>query len=196
MNPLFKRVIKSFQLKNNALHSPSKIHSRNIKNKSLWKAIEIFALQNNAAFTWRDVKDYLVAKNGVLVDTNIWRKILKERLRYSYKRWSPRPITLDFRLLELKKVLFTVKLLRFIQKSTLLINIDESNFSSSTKSNYSWSQKGAPSNRSTAVFRGSISIISAILSNGISITGIRKGTIWSSSFIEYADHMLAVLKRL
>ena len=137
-----------------------------------------------------------MTKNGVLVDTNTWIKILKERLRYSYKRWSPRPIKLDFRLLELKKILFTVKLLSFVQKSTLLINIDESSFSSSTKSSYSWNLKVAPSNRSTKIFRGSISIISAILSNGISIKGIKIGTIWSSSFIEYVDHMLAVLKRL
>ena len=116
-----------------------------------------------------------MTKNGVWVDTNTWIKILKERLRYSYKRWSPRPITLDFRLLKLKKILFTVKLLSFVQNSTSLINIDESSFSSSTKSSYSWNLKGAPSNRSTKIFRGSIRIISAILSNGISITGIKKG---------------------
>ena len=152
--------------------------------------------QNNTAFTWRDFKDYLMTKNGVLVDTNTWRRILKEKLRYSYNRWSPRPLTLDFRLLELKNVLFTVKLLNLVQKSTLLVNIDESSISTATKSNYSWNQKGAPSNRSTTIFRGSISIVSAILSNGISITGIRKGTMWSSSFIEYADHLLAVWKRL
>ena len=64
--------------------------------------------------------------NEVLVDTNTWRRILEEKLRYSYKRWISRPLALDFRLLELMKMAFTVKLLNLVQKFTLLINIDYS----------------------------------------------------------------------
>ena len=85
-----------------------------------------------------------MTKNGVIDDTNTWRRILKENLKYSYKRWSPRSLTLDFRLLELKKMLFTVKLLNLVLKSTLLVNIDESSISTATKLNYSRNQKGAP----------------------------------------------------
>ena len=72
------------------------------------------------------------------------------------------------------------------------MNIDESVISSTTKANYSWSIKGEPSNLSTIVYTGSVSIISSIFSNGVSISGIRKGTITSSSFIEYVDHMLSI----
>ena len=53
-----------------------------------------------------------------------------------------------------------------------------------------------PSNLSTQIIKGSVSIVSSIASNGMSITGVRKETITSSSFIEYMKHMTAALKRI
>ena len=134
---------------------------------------------------------------GIWVDTtSIWRRILKEKLGYSFKRCSSRPLKLNYGNQELKKILFCIKLLKIVRRSTLLVNIDESIIFNTTKSNFYWGQKGASSNLSTIGFKGSISIVTAILSNGVSITGIRKGTITSSSFTEYMDHMLTVWARL
>ena len=133
---------------------------------------------------------------GIWIDINIWRKILKEKLGYSFKRCSSRPLNLNHQLQKLKKILFTVKLLKIVRRSTLLVNIDESVISHSTKSNYSWSQKGTPANLSTMLLKGSISVVSAICSNGVSITGLRKGTITSRSFIQFIDHLFKVWSRL
>ena len=52
------------------------------------------------------------------------------------------------------------------------------------------------SNRSTTLFSEYVSIVSSILSNGISITGVRNGTIKSNTFIEYIEHLIYVWKRL
>ena len=60
-----------------------------------------------------------------------------------------------------------------MRKSTILINIDESTIKNSTKENYLWSLKEVPHNASTITIRGSICLVTAILSNGISITAIR-----------------------
>ena len=130
----------------------------------------------------------------------IWHKHMTQDIEreacFSYKRCSSRPLNLDYRLQELKKTLFVVKLLKIIRRSTLLVNIDEWIISYSTKSNYSWSKKGVPANLSTTILKGSISVVSAICSNDVSITGIRKVTIESSTFIEYIDHLFTVLSRL
>ena len=135
--------------------------------------------------------------SGIWIYASVWRKILKEKLGYSFKKWSPRPLSLNRKNQELKKILFSVKLLKMIKRSTLLINIDETVISYSTKSNYSWCPKGISTNLSTIIImKGSISVVSAIWSNGISITAIRNGTIASTSFVEYIDHMLTVCSRL
>ena len=134
--------------------------------------------------------------NGVSIDASVWRKILSENQGYSFKRCSPRPLNLNIILQDLKKTLFWVKLLKIIQRSTLLINIGETWVSYFTKSNYSWWSKGISANLSTIKMNGSISIVSAIWSNGISITGLRNGTITSKSLVEYTNHMLTVCSRL
>ena len=130
------------------------------------------------------------------METDVIRKALKINLGYSYKRCSSRPLLLNRSLSKLKKVLLSVKLWKMITQSTVLVNVDESSFSRSTKANYSWSLKGSSSSISNIIFWGSISIVSAITSNGVSIGGIRKGTIDSNSFIKYIDNWLEIWKRI
>ena len=134
--------------------------------------------------------------SGIWIDTSIWRKVLKEKLGYSFKRCSSRPLSYDIRLQELKKIMFSVKLLKMIGRSTLLMNFDELVVSYWTKPNYSWCPKSISTNLSTIMMKGSVSIVTAIWSNGISITSLRNGTITAKSFVEYLDHMLTVCSRL
>ena len=124
------------------------------------------------------------------------RIILKKKLGWSFKRCSPRPLSIDYEVLKLKKMLFSIKIWRAINVHTILINIDESSISKSTKTNYSWGSKGIPLNFSTLKIRGSISLITAIFLNGISVTGIRKGTINSEVVIEFVKNLLIIWKRL
>ena len=72
------------------------------------------------------------------------------------------------------------------------MNIDEAVIPQSTKANYSLSRIDAPSNCGSKTIKGSIRIVSTILSNVMSITGVRKGTIASNSFIDYMKHLAAI----
>ena len=78
-----KELFRTFSFQD-ATRFPSIVKSRDIKNKALCRAIESYAEQNKRAFTWRDIQDYLLTNNGVRIDTNIIRQILKKRLRYSF----------------------------------------------------------------------------------------------------------------
>ena len=89
-----------------------------------------------------------------------------------------------------------MKLCKLIKRESILVNVDEVVFSPSTKTNYSWNKKGMTFKRSTTLFSESVSIVSSILSNGISITGVRIGTIKFNTFIEYIEHLIYVWKRL
>ena len=167
-----------------------------IRNRKIWSVVASYAQETNQPFTCNDIKEHMMEAYSVWLDTNIIRKILKEKLNYSFKRCSPRPLLLDHKLTNVKKSLFAVKLIKLINNSTVLINVDESVISNSTKINYSWGPKGKPLNLSTTKIRGSISLFAAIASCGISVTGIRKGTVKSNTFVEYIKHLLSVWKRL
>ena len=67
---------------------------------------------------------------------------MKKNLNKSYKKWSSRPAKYDpLRTTALKK-LFSIELANMVEQDSILINVDEVNFSNSIKSNYSWLERG------------------------------------------------------
>ena len=188
--------MKDFSSNRNTTNARSIIKSRYIQNSSLWKIISSFVEKTNKAFTWRDVKKYLQTKNKLWIDISIIRKILKDKLKYSFKRCSSRPLTFDHKIAKLKRVLFAIKLLNIINVSSIIVNVDEAVLSYWTMTNYSWIRIGLHSNLSTQNMKGSVSIVSSILSNGLSITGLKKGTIKSKSFINYMNHLTEIWRKL
>ena len=83
-----------------------------------------------------------------------------------------------------------------MNKSTILVNIDESAISDSTKANYSWGQKGVPQNLSTLAIQGSINLITAIASNGMSITENSKRNGESRDFYRIYETFANYLKSI
>ena len=121
---------------------------------------------------------------GIELNTDLIRRILRKKFMLSYKRVSSRHINLDHELKNYKKILFAFKIWQQLNNSMTLINIDEALFTKSTKINYSWWKRGVSTSISNQVFRGSVSLVSSILMNGISITWTKSGTINSESFVE------------
>ena len=62
-----------------------------------------------------------------------------------------------------------------INKSTILLNVDEPTVPKSMKANYSSGSKGVSINLSTIFIIGSISLVTAIASNDLNITRIKDG---------------------
>jgi hypothetical protein len=63
-------------------------------------------------------------------------------LNLSYKKGSSRPVKVDFELIGIIQRIFALKIYRMIKQNTLLVNIDEVNFSRKTTSSFSWLPKG------------------------------------------------------
>ena len=190
------RLVRRREIKNPEQSDKTPIKVRALNNRSIWKMIALFIENAKEPFYWKDIKAHLIQTHGILLNIAIIRRILKEKLGLSFKRCSPRPLSINGKILKLKKILFTIKLWRTISKSTVLINVDESSITKSTKTNYSWGWKGIPLNLPIQSIKGSIGLVTAIMSNGVSVTGIRKGTIKSDSFIEFIEHLLVIWNRL
>ena len=84
---------------------------------------------------------------------------MKNVLKKSYKKCSPRPATYDpIRTANLNR-LFVVELANTIEIDSVLINIDEIQFSKSTKVNYLWLDKSINCIRNNITLKNSISLI-------------------------------------
>ena len=67
------------------------------------------------------------------------RKIIKNDLNLSFNQCNSRPLT--FNVAKTARMLFWTLFIGKFEPSTLIINVDESIFSRTSKINYSWSMK-------------------------------------------------------
>ena len=158
--------------------------------------IATFCYTKKKPFTWRELKEYLLKYFRIDLSLKKIQIFLKSQLGLSYKKGSPRPLNLDHNLTRLKKALFSIKIIEVLRLSMLLVNVDEASLTDMTRRNYSWSKRGFPSNLSNLIIKESISLMSSILSNGVSVTGLKYGTINSEAFIEYIINLLKVWEAL
>ena len=104
-------------------------------------------------------------------------------MRYSFKRSTPRPTSLNMERIDLWKALFSIKIAKEMDKFDIIINIDESTLSKGVVEHYSWSPVGIPTPIQSIIFQKSVSIIAAITTEGLSFWCVRVGTTDSSIFV-------------
>ena len=117
-------------------------------------------------YTSSEMHTYLELQSGM----NVWKRsiiiYLRKVLNKSYKRWSSRPTNYQTARIDILKRIFAIEFANVVDKNSLLINIDEVHFSRTTKSNYSWLDRGVSCYRRNISFVGSLSLIWAITSQG------------------------------
>ena len=115
-------------------------------------------------FTANDVSRSLYKTLRVRLCGKVVSQILKESHGLSFKKGKSCPVGLSRSKHQLLKWLFVTKIVPFLSRSKLLINIDETSFSKLTKPDYSWLKKGHPWKLMNIIFKNSTSLITAITS--------------------------------
>ena len=113
-----------------------------------------------------DIRNQIKHDLGMTIECKNIKEILKNKLNFSFKKWSSRPINIESQRLNLIRTLYVIEFISLWELDTLIINIDEVLFSNKTKKEYSWIQRGRWSNVGNILFSGSTSLIVAITSNG------------------------------
>ena len=113
-----------------------------------------------------DIRNQIKHDLGMTIECKNIRAILKNKLNFSFKKWSSRPINIESKRLNLIRTLHVIEFISLWEFDTLIINIDEVLFSNKTKKEYSWIQRGRWSNVGNILFSGSTLLIVAITSNG------------------------------
>ena len=115
-----------------------RLPSKLLHSKLLIGQIDWFVCEAQSQVTVRDVQFYLMKQVGVQVPIHIITAILKEKLKYSWKRNPQRVVDLDLKRIKMRKILYSVRLYWCLSHLGLLVNTDESSFSKSTWNPYSW----------------------------------------------------------
>ena len=197
------QLSKSFKLSPNTIHKIKrltksealKITRREIKFVSTANRIKItrdickFYELTNTPFTVLDIQNRLKANSNLNVSKDFVRKLMKNNCKLSYTRCKSKPNTIDLNKVKVSRCLFEIKFSQAIDSSTLIINVDESSINRKTKLNYAWSVKDNPKEYQNTPFRGSISLVLAILSNGAWYSMLTNSTINSILLEHYLNKL-------
>ena len=149
-----RRIMKT----TNRIHGLEKI--------ALVQCIEIFIRNRVTPYNIKTFKILHSKSLEIFYGYDIVRDIMKNNLHLSFKRWKPRPNTINMQKLKLWRILFCIKFIWSLDSETLIANVDESTISRHSQLFYSWSQKGQPQEFKNTLFTGSINLVLTILSNG------------------------------
>ena len=159
--------------------------------ETLMNFIESFIKITRTPFTWTDIWRIISEEFNIAVKPHVIRRVLKKDFALSYKKGSSRPTKLDEDRQMWLKSLFWLNLIQnFKNNIKILINVDGCVISNAIKQNYSWLSRG----RSWAIFNshytGSMSLLSAISSDGSSFTAAYSSTVNAKVFIAFMEDLL------
>ena len=163
-------------------------------NKRTTNHIQKYTEAQRSTFNSKDICEYIKMEYDVLLPKRIIIDYLKKNLNFSFKRVSSRPVLKDFSKIDALKWLFAVEITNIIDNSKILVNIDEVTFGRSTKSNYSWTKRGANWSSSNISFSSSLSLIWAITSLGDWWASHLESTNNFTTFIEILGNCLKWLR--
>ena len=173
----------------------SKIGIKIFKSKKIKEAIIDFIWNQETPFTSKDVCAYLKDQFGVDIDSRTTARYMKNSLSMSFKKAPSRPIQIDTLRIHRLKVLYSIILAKQLDSWEWIVNIDESSFSRLTKQNYTWLLKGIPGSTKNIQFSGSINLISAISTTGVSYSAIAKQTTDPEWFCVFLSKLFAEIKK-
>ena len=143
---------------------------------SLERTIEIMVKPPKPPTTIKRLQSSISNALGIDVEGHTISKILRKRLKYSYKRGSSRPKKWQVSSHPYLKSIFSLKLLQEVYNGRLVANIDECGFSRMVKHHYSWLPVGQGGSITNQLHTGSCNLIMSIFSNGEWFGVLKKGT--------------------
>ena len=123
------------------------------------------------------------------------RNFVKTEMKYTYKKGSSRPPIYGARRTQLTKALFWTELLSFIGKGEVVINLDESSFDRSTKSEFSWLPVGESCQIINDRLKGRASLILATWNTSEWLAMVVLDTINSQKFWFFLKILKEIISR-
>ena len=169
------------------MRPPLKLHAK--KHFLIKREIEFYNKNWEFPYTVGDVKEYIDDEFDRNFPARLVRKVMINDLRLRFKKWKSRPFAFNVSKIKASRKLFCAHFIDRLEPSTLIVNIDESTFSRTSKIDYSWSKAGSCTEVRNAPFSGSMSMVLAILSNGFWMGLLTPQTINSENLALFIDNL-------
>ena len=162
--------------------------------KRTQKVIKEYVTSKRCWITAIHIADHIKEKINKEVPQNRIRKYLKESLRFSYRKGTPKPCSVDIEKLKIGRIWYSYSFLRFIPERFLLVNIDETSFSGSIFNNRSWFPKEFSGEVFSIGYKNSTSLILAITSEGDYFGSTIRQTVNGNIYIQFLGNLWGLLK--
>ena len=180
------QIKKDFEWDTNHGTNPfSNIRENKRLSKLSKKVINNYISSQKDSFTIGDIRKAIISESNEEIKNHIIRKYLKETLNMSNRRCTNKSTNVDVPKLSILRMLFSFRIGKHINESTLIISIDETTFNHKVVNNKSWIIKGYSAELFNSKFVGSCSLILAITSRGSYFGLITKGRIDSNIYLKY-----------
>ena len=178
---LFPKTISSlFRLLNVKLHKWAKAQQKIVK----------YIKAQSGVFISTSLKHYIETETVITICKQSKASFLRSSLGLSYKRVASRLTKSNIPETKLKKIIFWLEFANLIKPEHILLNIDETLFSKSTKINYSWTMKGVEASVTNSTLIGSLSLLAAITNRGDWYISNLLSRNNSDNFISYIGKLL------
>ena len=172
----------------------SKHGSKLLQSKVIQKIVKEYVIKETNPFWIDDIIKHVNKVKGVKLQYHQLRDYMKKGLHLSYKKGGNRPWNLNLKRQKHIKELFAIRLIDAMRSEKDIINIDESCFNKNTKMGYSWLNKGNNWWLANIKFQHSISLISAICTNGFAFSAVIHGTVDGVVFVKFLDKLSKEIK--
>ena len=132
------RVIRNCE--GSSIFISSKFKTHKVKLQRWRRAQEIvteYIQRQSGVLSSANVQHYILTEIKMKVNKKSIISFLKDTLGLSYKRIFSRPTKSNNLQTKMKKIIFWLEFANLIKRSHIIVNIDETLFSRSTKTNYS-----------------------------------------------------------
>ena len=154
-------------------------------SEALNREIEKYCDAQIHPFISKDVSTYIKEKYGININKSVYSKIMRENLSMSYNKGKSCIRGIQKDRMDLLKCLFAIRIIPHLSEFEMLINIDESSFSRTTKLTHSWLKNEKAWKLGNIWSSSSTSLITAIISRGNVFAANTKGSVNSSRFLEF-----------
>ena len=191
-----KRIIKNESTKDKRAEilPPIRYHEW-LRNHDLISWMREYIKTTTTAFTCKDLRCHVYSNIQILIPFHVLRRLLVEKFGLSFKKTWSRPIKLDVKRHPWMKALFWVNILKMLPRIQLIVNMDEMLLSRSLKVEYSWTVRGNPGWIRNTRFSDSANLISAITSDGWSLTSVHSNTINSKAILSYLCSLMEYITK-
>ena len=145
-------------------------------------SIKILVSPPTYSMTVYDIKANINRVSGRAPPKKVIYDYLKKEIKYSYKRGSTRPLCSKSSKLKYLQAIFSWRIMKEIEQNRWIINIDESSYSRSIKTNYSWLPKGKRKAIINSAWIRSANMIFGLWTNGNWIGILSSRTTMSDDF--------------